>query len=68
LTSEDKVLKEIEDKIKLLFSKIEELKVTERERNEFEMQKTQYKVKIDDYKRHYEALLKREEQWNLQHL
>ena len=59
MTSEEKVLEELKDKISLLFIKIAELKVTEDERKTFEEEKANYKVLIDDYKRHKEALKKR---------
>jgi hypothetical protein len=61
MTSEEKVLLEIKEKISELFSKITELKVTEQERKAFEYEKSLYQAKIDDYKRHKEALLKREQ-------
>jgi hypothetical protein len=67
MTPEDKVLSEIKDRINELFIKIAELKVTEDERREFEYEKSLYQVKIDDYKRHKEALAKREAEWNLSH-
>jgi hypothetical protein len=67
MTSEDKVLSEIKDRINELFIKIAELKVTEDERREFEYEKSLYQVKIDDYKRHKEALAKREAEWNSSH-
>ena len=60
MTSEEKVLAELKEKIGLLFIKIAELKVTEEERKKFEIERTQYQVLIDDYKRHKEALIKRE--------
>jgi hypothetical protein len=59
MTSEEKVLEELKEKITLLFIKIAELKVTEEERKEFEKEKAGYKRLIDDYKRHKEALEKR---------
>ena len=60
MTSEEKVLEELKEKIGLLFIKIAELKVTEEERKKFEAERVQYQVLIDDYKRHKEALIKRE--------
>ena len=61
MTSEEKVLVELKEKIGLLFIKIAELKVTEEERKKFETEKAEYKILIDDYKRHKEALMKRYE-------
>ena len=63
MTSEEKVLAEIKEKIGELFIKIEELRVTKKERLDFENDKAQYKLLIDDYKRHKAALEKR---WNTQ--
>ena len=60
MTPEERVLAEIKEYTNLLFTKLAELKVTENERNEFEMERAQYQVLIDDYKRHKEALIKRE--------
>lgn len=59
MSSEEKVLEELKEKINLLFQKIAELKVTEEERREFERQKAEYKVLIEDYKRHKEVLIKK---------
>jgi hypothetical protein len=59
MSSEEKVIEEIKDKINLLFSKIAELRVTEVERQAFEAEKAQYKILIDDYKAHKAALEKR---------
>ena len=61
MTAEEKVLEELKEKIHILFDKIAELKVTQEERRAFELEKTNYKILIDDYKRHKEALLKREQ-------
>ena len=60
MTSEEKVLAEIQEKIALLFTKIEELRVTEQERREFDKDKQEYIDKIHDYKRHKAALIERE--------
>lgn len=60
MTPEEKVLTELKEKIGVLFLKIQELKVTEEERKAFEHEKSLYQLKIDDYKRHKEALIKRE--------
>ena len=67
MTSEDKVLKEIQDKINLLFQKIGELKVTEDERKAFIDSQADYLVKIADYKKHKLAFDKRVEEWNTSH-
>lgn len=63
MTSEEKVLEEIKEKIKLLFQQISELKVTEKERAEFDYEKQQFKKRIDDYKKHKRMLEEREKQW-----
>lgn len=60
MTAEEKVLADIQEKINILFTKIAELKVTEEERIAWEKEKEEYHIKIADYKRHKEALLKRE--------
>ncbi len=60
MTSEEKVLAEIKERITELFTKIAELKVAEEERKAFEHEKSLYQIKIDDYKKHRDALLKRE--------
>lgn len=60
MTPEEKVLAEIKEKIELLFQKIAELKVTEEERRQFEYDKSDYLVKIADYKKHRDALIERE--------
>ena len=60
MTSEEKVLEELKEKINLLFQKIAELKVTEEERRAFEVSKITFQVRLDDYKRHKLALEKRE--------
>ncbi len=67
MTPEEKVLYELEQKIALLFMKIAELKVTEKERERFEKDKEEYLVKIHDYKHHKKALEEREKQWNSAH-
>jgi hypothetical protein len=67
MTSEEKVLEELKEKINQLFIKIQELKVTEQERASFEKDKTDYIALIHDYKRHKAAFEEREKQWNLQH-
>ena len=64
MTSEEKVLEEIKEKIKLLFTKIEELKVTEKERLDFETERDTFQLRVDDYKKHKLALEKR---WNTLH-
>ena len=56
MTSEEKVLEEIREKINLLFQKIAELKVTEDERKAFIKEKADYQVLINDYKLHKKAL------------
>ncbi len=60
MTSEEKVLLEIKEKITLLFQKIDELKVTEQERKSFDKDKEDYSILIHDYKRHKKALEERE--------
>ncbi len=60
LNSEEKVLREINEKLTLLFTKINEMKVTRSEREEFESQKEEYNRKIRDYKLHKENLDRRE--------
>ena len=67
MTSEEKVLEELKEKIRELFSKIAELKVTQEERRVFEYEKSLYQAKVDDYKQHKEALEKRVKEWNIQH-
>jgi hypothetical protein len=52
MTSEEKVLEELKEKITLLFNKISELKVTEAERKLFEEEKATFQVRLDDYKKH----------------
>lgn len=56
MTPEEKVLNDIKDKIETLFSKINELKVTEAERNIFEEEKRVFQLRIDDYKKHKKSL------------
>ncbi len=60
LNSEEKVLRDINEKLTLLFTKINEMKVTRAEREEFERQKDEYLRKIRDYKLHKENLDRRE--------
>ena len=67
MTSEEKVLAEIKEKIQELFGKISELKVTEQERIDWIKEKAEYQGKIDDYKKHKKAFEERVKQWNLQH-
>jgi hypothetical protein len=62
MTSEEKVLIEIKEKIELLFTKIAELKVTEQERKDFEKERDSFQERVDDYKKHKLALDKR---WNI---
>lgn len=64
---EEKVLAEIKENITKLFSLIAELKVTEREREDWNKAIHEYKTKIEDYKRHKAAFEERVRQWNLQH-
>lgn len=67
MTSEEKVLLELKEKIGELFLKISELKVTEEERQAFIKEKEEYQALISDYKKHKEAFEKRVKEWNLQH-
>jgi len=60
MTSEDKVLAEIKEKIQALIEKIVELKVTEDERKAWEEEKRNFQARIDDYKIHKRALEERE--------
>ncbi len=60
MTSEERVLEELREKINLLFHKIAELKVTEDERRAFEEEKSGFQKRLDDYKKHKLALEKRE--------
>jgi len=67
MTSEEKVLEELKEKIRELVSKTSELKVTEDERRAFEYEKSTFQSRLDDYKAHKKALEERERQWNLSH-
>ena len=67
MTSEEKVLEDLKEKIALLFQKITEVKVTEAERKAFNEERDKFQARLDDYKRHKAALEKREKEWNLQH-
>ena len=60
MTSEEKVLEELKEKITLLIQKIVELKVTEKERRDFEAERDKFYLRVADYKRHKAALEKRE--------
>ena len=60
MTPEEKVLNEIKEYSLTLFAKIAELKVTEAERRKFEEEKELFQIRLDDYKKHKEALLERE--------
>ena len=59
MTSEEKVLEEIKERITELFAKISELKVTEEERRLFEYEKSIFQARLDDYKKHKKALEER---------
>lgn len=56
MTSEEKVLQEIREKLNLIIVKISELKVAEEERKQFEIDKSNYQILIADYKKHKQAL------------
>ena len=60
MSSEEKVLAEIKEKILTLFAKIAELKVSESERRSFEREKSEFQIRLDDYKKHKAALIERE--------
>lgn len=60
MTSEEKVLEELKEKINLLFHKIAELQVTKDERRAFEYEKSIFQKRLDDYKKHKLALEERE--------
>lgn len=52
MTSEEKVLEDLKEKIGVLFEQITKLKVTEEERKRFEQEKATFQIRIDDYKKH----------------
>jgi hypothetical protein len=61
MTPEEKVLAEIQEKILVLMDYLAQIKVAEDERIAFEKEKREYKILIDDYKKHKAALIRREE-------
>ena len=67
MTSEEKVLNELKEKIALLFQKIQDLKVTEKERANFEKMRDTFQFRLDDYKKHKKAFEERVNKWNTQH-
>jgi hypothetical protein len=56
MTSDEKVLAEIKDHLKQLGDMIVKMQVSKEERDEFEKQKAEYRVLIDDYKLHKKTL------------
>jgi DNA integrity scanning protein DisA with diadenylate cyclase activity len=64
MTPEEKVLDEIKSKLREFASMSETIRL---QRAELTREQEAYKILIDDYKKHKEALLKRETAWNLAH-
>ena len=56
MTSEERILEEIKEKIKKLWELIAELKVTEEERKAWEDSKLEFQARLDDYKLHKKRL------------
>jgi hypothetical protein len=61
LTPEDKVLDAIKQSIRTMAEQINQMKVTREEREAFEKTKSEYRLLVEDYKKHKEALIKREQ-------
>lgn len=61
MTPEDKVLDAIKQSIRTMAEQINQMKVTREEREAFEKTKSEYRLLVEDYKKHKEALIKREQ-------
>jgi len=61
LTPEDKVLDAIKQSFRTMAEQINQMKVTREEREAFEKTKSEYRLLVEDYKKHKEALIKREQ-------
>ena len=61
MTPEDKVLEAIKQTVRTMADQINQMKVTKEEREAFEKTKAEYKLLVEDYKIHKEALIKREQ-------
>ena len=61
MTPEDKVLDAIKQSFRTMAEQINQMKVTREEREAFEKTKSEYRLLVEDYKKHKEALIKREQ-------